>query len=408
MNVVINEEDLPFEEELLRNPHSLKSWLRYIEARSDAPAARLNLLYERALKELPGSYKLWHRYLKLRLKQGKGRCPVDPSLEEVNNCFERSLVFMHKMPRIWIEYANFLVDGQAKVTRARRVLDRALRALPVTQHDRIWPIYLDLVRRHQAKAPETAVRVFRRYLQLFPEQAEEFVECLVSIGRLDEAARVLAKLVNDPDFVPRIGKVKTNHGLWNELCDLIVRNPKQIRSLNVDAVIRSGLRRYTDQTGRLWNCLADYYIRSGLFERARDIYEEAVQTVTTVRDFTQIFDAFAQFEELALSKKMELVTDQAEDEHEVTAVVELYMARFEDLIERRPLLLNSVLLRQNPHNVSEWQKRVVLLQEASVTGSGGHSLQVCLFLALFRFSWTREKIILSVSMPDFSKNVIIE
>ena len=31
-------------------------------------------------------------------------------------------------------------------------------------------------------------------------------------------------------------------------------------------------------------------------------------------------------------------------------------------MERRPLLLNSVLLRQNPHNVVEWQKRVTLLE----------------------------------------------
>lgn len=38
------------------------------------------------------------------------------------------------------------------------------------------------------------------------------------------------------------------------------------------------------------------------------------------------------------------------------------MARFEHLMERRPLLLNSVLLRQNPHNVAEWQKRVALLE----------------------------------------------
>jgi len=47
--------------------------------------------------------------------------------------------------------------------------------------------------------------------------------------------------------------------------------------------------RYTDQLGQLWNSLADFYIRSGLFERARDIYEEAIQTVTTVRDFSQVF-----------------------------------------------------------------------------------------------------------------------
>lgn len=32
-------------------------------------------------------------------------------------------------------------------------------------------------------------------------------------------------------------------------------------------------------------------------------------------------------------------------------------------MERRLLLLNSVLLRQNPHNVHEWQKRVLLYED---------------------------------------------
>lgn len=42
--------------------------------------------------------------------------------------------------------------------------------------------------------------------------------------------------------------------------------------------------------------------------------------------------------------------------------LELRLARFEELIARRPLLLNSVLLRQNPHNVHEWHKRVKLYE----------------------------------------------
>jgi len=42
--------------------------------------------------------------------------------------------------------------------------------------------------------------------------------------------------------------------------------------------------------------------------------------------------------------------------------LELRLARFEHLMERRLLLLNSVLLRQNPHNVHEWHKRVLLYE----------------------------------------------
>ena len=36
------------------------------------------------------------------------------------------------------------------------------------------------------------------------------------------------------------------------------------------------------------------------------------------------------------------------------------LERLEFLISRRPELLNSVMLRQNPHNVAEWHKRVKL------------------------------------------------
>jgi hypothetical protein len=43
------------------------------------------------------SYKLWYNYLKLRRKQVRSKCIIDHAYEEVNNAFERSLVFMHKV-----------------------------------------------------------------------------------------------------------------------------------------------------------------------------------------------------------------------------------------------------------------------------------------------------------------------
>ena len=58
---------------------------------------------------------------------------------------------------------------------------------------------------------------------------------------------------------------------------------KQITTLKVDAIIRRGLHRFTDMIGKLWVSLADYYIRAGHFESARDVYEEAMATVTMVR-----------------------------------------------------------------------------------------------------------------------------
>ncbi|KAM3927342.1 pre-mRNA-splicing factor SYF1 [Leptodactylus fuscus] len=355
-DIAFEEDDLQFEEEILRNPYSVKCWMRYVESKLSAPAHTLNLIYERALKELPGSYKLWYAYLKQRRKQVKRRCITDLAFEEVNNCHERALVFMHKMPRIWLDYCQFLMD-QCKITRTRRTFDRALRALPITQHHRIWPLYLRFVRAHSL--PETAVRVYRRYLKLFPENAEEYIEYLRSIDRLDEAASRLAAIVNQDDFVSKEGK--SNYQLWQELCTLLSQNPSSIRSLDSAAIIRGGLTRFTDQRGKLWCALAEYHTRSGHFEKARDVYEEAIQTVTTVRDFTQVFDSYAQFEESIIAAKMENASEGGKEEED-DLDLELRLARFEQLMERRPLLLNGVLLRQNPHNVHEWHKRVQLYQ----------------------------------------------
>lgn len=312
------------------------------------------MLYERALKQLPGSYKLWYGYLKARLDQISSLSVLDPLVKDTNNCFERSLVFMHKMPRIWIEYCKFLMS-QCELTKIRRTFDRALQALPVTQHNRIWPLYLKYIKSYNI--PETATRVYRRYLKLQPEQAEDFIEYLLSINRFDEAALKLAEIVNDDSFISKEGKSK--HQLWTELAEILCRNPDKIHSLNVNAIIREGIKRYVDQQGKLWISLAEYYTRSGLFDKARDIFEEAIASIKTIRDFSQIFDAYTQSEERLIQLKMNQENLTEDDELEL----DLRMVRYEDIIERRPLLLNSVALRQNCHNIDEWHKRVKLLEE---------------------------------------------
>lgn len=72
-------------------------------------------------------------------------------------------VHYFQMPRLWLDYCQFLMD-QGRVTHTRRTFDRALRALPITQHSRIWPLYLRFLRSHPL--PETAVRGYRRFLKV--------------------------------------------------------------------------------------------------------------------------------------------------------------------------------------------------------------------------------------------------
>ena len=48
------ESDIQYEEDLLRNNFSVKSWLRYLEHKKSAPPAVRFMIFERSLKELPG------------------------------------------------------------------------------------------------------------------------------------------------------------------------------------------------------------------------------------------------------------------------------------------------------------------------------------------------------------------
>jgi len=351
---VLRETDVAYEQELQQNPYSVKLWCAYFKAKAEAPLPVRYLIYERSVKELPGSYKLWHAYLLLRVESVKHKCITDPELEATNNAFERALVFLHKMPRIWLDYIEFLMK-QKRITRARRALDNALRSLPITQHPRVWELYVKFIK-EGAVPKETALCAFRRYLMLEPDHVEIYIAYLRTIGRYDEAAQKLSGVVDDEDFSSMEGK--TRHQLWMDLCDLVSKHPADIKSLNIESIIRSGIRQFTDEVGRLWISLGDHFIRLGQFEKARDVYEEAMATVSTVHDFSLIFDAYAKFLESLISAHMEREATPGS-----AAEADLLMLRLEDLLSRRPELVSSVKLRQNPHNVHEWLQRAKLYKD---------------------------------------------
>lgn len=360
----VGDSDIPFEEDLLRTPYSIKAWLRYVNQKQNVFAHEKRLapiiyVYERACRELPGSYKLWKAYLDLRTSILKDVNPAKNRVEfeKVNDCFEHALVLLNKMPRIWTDYLEFLMR-QPHLTKTRHAFDAALRALPLTQHDRIWKLYKPW---SQSASGWTARCVYKRQLQVDSDLIEDYISLLGDLSLWNEAAEQYVKILDNPKFRSSAGK--SQFQLWSDFCDLLVRHPRDIRGIDAEAVIRSGIEKFTDQKGRLWTSLAMYWVTLGDPERARDTYEEGITTVTTVRDFAQIFDAYAEFEEFTISKKMEEASDRAANSETNTAAdidLDIRMMRFEQLMDRRPFLINDVLLRQNPHNVIEWEKRVTL------------------------------------------------
>lgn len=379
-------EDTPYEEDVVHNPFSFKSWWRYLQAKQDAEPARRFWLYERALREIPGSYKLWFHYLTERLAALSNLPILHPHYMQVTSTFERALAFMHKMPRIWQMYLDFLVNKRRLVTASRTTFDRALASLPVTQHDLIWPAYIDFVKQPHVP-PETTKRVFRRYLKIEPDEAEQYIEFLIQLEQPGEAAIWICKLINDDGFISKQGQ--TRHDLWMKLCTLASKYPDRV-TLRVENIIRSALTKFTNEVGKLWVALADYHARLGHFEKAHDVFEEAIASVVTVRDFGIIWDAYIEFEyslipaQMKRIQKAESAAGESDPETgkkkkkkksskpnvmgplELQAekdTLQMRLARYEDLIGRQKLLISDVVLRQNPHNVAEWHNRISLFDD---------------------------------------------
>ncbi|KAL6719101.1 pre-mRNA-splicing factor syf1 [Lecanora helva] len=362
---LISSDDLTYEQDILRDPGSIKPWLVYIDYKHQhGTLLEQAFVLERACIQLPRSYKLWKMYLELRMKHLRNKNAAINSADytTVNSLFERALVLLNKMPKMWEMYLSFLCK-QPLITTTRRTFDRALQALPITQHNRIWALYLPFA---ESASGNTAIKIWRRYMQIHPEDAEDFIGFLIRVNHHEEAVRKYMDLLNNPKF--RSKHAKSSFQLWGEMVDLLVTCARQIDiedavGIDVEKIVRSGIERFADQRGKLWAGLATYWITKGNFEKARDVFEEGMTTVMTIRDFTIIFDSYAEFEESIISSLMDaaaLRTGKGRKDENADFDLDIRMMRFEQLMDRRPFLVNDVLLRQNPNNVNEWEKRVGL------------------------------------------------
>jgi pre-mRNA-splicing factor SYF1 len=362
---LVTDNHVIYEQDILRNPANIRAWLDYASfMRQTGSLLDRAFVLERACNALPRSYKLWKLYLELRVSHLRNRNPARYASEyqKVNALFERALVLLNKMPRIWEMYLSFLCS-QPRITQTRRTFDRALRALPITQHNRIWALYRPFA---TSASGETAIKVWRRYMQIHPEHAEDFIDILVHQKQYTDAVVKYMDILNNPRF--RSKEAKGPFQFWTDMLELIIDHARQVQTgedtgIDVDRIVRSGIQRFPDQRGILWVGLARYWINKGDYERARDVFEEGITTVMTVRDFSIVFDTYAEAEEALIGIKMDEAQTRSEKsmpDENADLELDIRMMRFEQLMDRRPFLLNDVLLRQNPNSVNEWEKRIAL------------------------------------------------
>eukprot|EP00934_Nitzschia_sp_Nitz4_P000309 Nitzschia sp. Nitz4//scaffold196_size54656//45242//48010//NITZ4_006647-RA/size54656-processed-gene-0.55-mRNA-1//1//CDS//3329540450//309//frame0 len=388
------------EECVAKSPYDVSAWAQYLDlvdeliAEQGDSSSKVHLLQirdlvgRRAVHLLPKSYKLWKNHWEFCLQHNVG---------DIVQMWEKALVTLNKFPRVWIEYLEYAhtvatTSGKMSPTKLRHLANRALEALPVTQHDKIWPVLLEYYQSedHTFIPKETKLSMLRRYVQFNPLATKDVADFLANkLEHWGEAALLYVQLLNESGTPAPMRK-----DLWMSLAEIAMRHPLDEVGIDWDALVRGVLKNpgfLSDELeGVVWNQLATSWIRRGEFQLARSVYEEAIESVSKVRDFTILLDAYLQFEEGLLEATMEAAEGEDEAEEVVQdtddwdlllasnqsnenssaltsaskmADLELAMARAEDLTSRRPILLNRVLLRQNPHDVGEWLKRARLYQE---------------------------------------------
>ena len=414
----------------IQNPYNFKSWWDTLSSSKEAPFSIRKKIYQVSLHYLPGSYKIWYYYLQEEREYVKKnyRLP-NPHYEEVNNIHEQALIYMLKMPMIWVNYIQFLME-QNLVTKTRLVLNKALQMLPITQHKKIWDIYIpwaeSLSGCHKSK-----IEIFKRYLKFNSDYKEKFIHYLISIKEFNYAIELIIEILNDENFFSK--ENKSQYYYWVMICQIINNYPESINTnsnekrIDIDKLIRHGIKKYTDEVGNLWVTLGNYYIKIGLIDKAREIFEEALEKVLTVRDFSLVFNSYLSFEQKIMKQNIFNNIDENEDENndiemedninndnkklENFEIKELENAfdelniksienikikekkqkskaennsniintknnnednnindgkfniiRVNNLLQRRPFLLNSTILRRNPNNCNEWLKRIDLIK----------------------------------------------
>ncbi|GAA6009935.1 hypothetical protein JCM10207_002164 [Rhodosporidiobolus poonsookiae] len=351
-----------YERAVMWLPQMPRLWLSYLtlfvhpSCPSPLSHTHARRTFDRSLRTLAPSLhsRIWHLYL----LWASPSSPANPSPSTIVSVWRRYLARDPSPTSFYIHQVLLRLDPSRPLEAAKRLLDleRKIHAGQVTA---------------AGADGKSAYQVLGEWIDVvekYPEEvgvdAEESERLRVERDKAASTSKAVDEgaVVKAADAANKGGK-KPAPGADLPALDSAVLDPTSTAKLDVAHLLRThGLALFPDQSGRLWTGLATYWLKRAEFDLARAVFEEALGSVVTLRDFTQVFDAYAEFEESYISGLMEGLADEEDDEDKQEDEKELdeRMVKFEELMDRRPFLVNEVLLRRNPNDVAEWEKRVAL------------------------------------------------
>lgn len=319
---------LPYEQALRADPDNEQLWLEYAELAADAA-----FVLDRAVARLPASQLLWNMYLLLDWDERQRR-----------ELYRRALSVLNTAPGLWLKYLALPGADLA-------AFDAALFNLHQSHHLSVWTRYVEYADCVQGP---TGAAVFARAFSaatalpgwLLPLR-EECVLRVANYGDIDTARTLFAQLLRRDVLQAQKESL------------FLTRYIEALRDASsyVEDLVVSYSRDLPEFAAHLHIKLANYYAARGDADRTRHAYTRGLAGAALVRDVVKLFDAFTDWEDRQLQALLE---ERAPD-------LDLRLDIFEHLLDRRPFLINDVLLKDHPNLVDIWLERALLYEQQDQT-----------------------------------------
>ncbi|KAI5965882.1 SYF1 [Candida pseudojiufengensis] len=354
-NELINDEDLSYEESLLKKPEDESIWKSYYESKiNDNFQAKLFII-TRAVKFVK-SEELWTIYLNLVVESYLLLSQSDIQLI-IDECVEAQ----SKSLNIWIILLKFLTSHIiTSITSIRKKFDQSLQSLPVDNHESIWELYLDFADKVEGA---TAINIYTRVMKFINPKVLngseinsndrlnknilDFIEKLESFGDKVTVSKLYNQIINSNDYS---NLPKSQFQILEDYLEYLI-NDESTNEKDFIKIINKSITKYPDQISNLKLKLIKFQkSRNSNYEKIKKIFEESINECKTVLDFKEIYNEYVKFEENEIEKYIN------ENEPNLTILYNK-LNSFESLLKNRALLINDIKLKSNINNIDFWFQR---------------------------------------------------
>ena len=396
----IAQDDLPYEEQLLKDPHNEQLWIQYYEhkkATTNGDKQALIFLLFRSVSKVQNSVELTMLYLNILVSTINNGNKCTKSIRRIAYAFSWASIHISDQLEFWLLFLNFIMENIEYIdaTFARHQFNKALQTLPIAQHVKVWPMFLTCAK---VIGGPTMHTVFLRYFG-FRIAAKEYDEYLMGIfnedevenseksvidlsnvidsliqyiqtpGQFQQLKKYINALFSDSKWAAKFPKPELE--VYNDLFSCLIQIRKHTKDVENNGYLTDKLAgkvyremkiKFKGQQGSIIAKYADYWLASGNFLKAISTFEQGLTECTTLDDFTIIYDSYIDAMDShieAISDKLDEAEDgETEDTYNLNSVLNVFLQRYEDLLSRRPFLINDVYLRQDKNNVQTWIERV--------------------------------------------------